>query len=77
MEKSKYTFVLAGRVGVGKSSIFYRLSRDEFLASDRAKQSIVTTGYNDGVEKYDYQTKVDGRPVQVGLGAKGTFSVAE
>ncbi len=61
----EYSFVLAGRVGVGKSSIFHRLSYNEFLDADRAKRNTTTRPYDEGVEKYDYRTTVDGREVQV------------
>ncbi len=59
---AEYTFVLAGRVGVGKSSIFHRLSHNEFLG---ARQQNTTLRYDSGVEKYDYDTTVGGKPVMV------------
>ncbi len=63
---AEYTFVLAGRVGVGKSSIFHRLSHNEFLGARQQNTSTCTTlRYDSGVEKYDYDTTVGGKPVMV------------
>ena len=60
--KAEYNIVLAGRVGVGKSALFRRLRKNDFVeecASD------TLTHYEGGSERWVYQTEVGDESVKV------------
>ena len=58
-----YTTVLAGKYGVGKTSIFRRLMYDKYTEEGET----ITTSRNSELEKYIYTTCVgdDAAPVEV------------
>ena len=58
----EYSIVFAGRVGVGKSSLFTRLQHGGFSEySDRN----ATSGRDMGIENFVYETTVSGKDVKV------------
>ena len=63
-EAREFTFILAGKLGVGKSSIFKRIQTGSFSEYP----SIGSTGKADGeLEHYIYRTTLDGIEYTVSL----------
>ena len=64
MAAKSYTAVLAGKYGVGKTSIFRRLMYDKYTEEEETTK---TSAGNSGLEKYIYTTCVgdDAAPVEV------------
>ena len=58
----EYTVILAGRLGVGKSSIFRRLSSDTFVTEPETMRG------DSGLENYVYHTTLNGEDIAVRFG---------
>lgn len=64
----EYNVVLAGRYGVGKSSLFNKLRTGE--APEGVTEGVLSTktwtwGEDDGLDNYVHERKIDGRDVRV------------
>ena len=57
----KYNIILAGRVGVGKTSLYHRVIYDAFPEEPRSPSG----GYENGLERGVYLTQVNGDEVRV------------
>lgn len=55
----EYTVILAGRLGVGKSSLFRRLSSDTFVTEPETMRG------DSGLENYVYHTTLNGEDIAV------------
>ncbi len=63
-----YNVILAGRYGVGKSSLFYRLQvgkPPEDAVEGTSTRKTKTWGEDDGVDSFVYPREIEGREVKV------------
>lgn len=60
----EYSFILAGRVGVGKSSLFKRLQYGIF--SEFTEDKLGTRRYEMGLESFVYETTIEEKEVKAG-----------
>lgn len=63
-----YNVILAGRYGVGKSSLFYRLREGQPPESARegsSSRDTRTWGEDEGVDCFVYKREIEGRDVKV------------
>lgn len=58
----EYAFILAGRLGVGKSSLFRRLSSDTFTEDSDTMRG------DTGLENFVYHTTLNGEDIAVRFG---------
>ena len=63
----EYTVVLAGKFGVGKTSLFTRLKGERFRETAAGEGAATMARATEGLENYLYDTTVDGKDVKVCL----------
>ena len=62
----EYSFILAGRVGVGKSSLFAELKRKGQLDTECSEDTGTLRRYDDlGLENHIYETSTNDREIKV------------
>ena len=66
---AEYSIVLGGRVGVGKTSLFRRLKRNDF--SEEPSTSDTLHRWEGGLEKWVYETTLEDKDVKVSSEGRG------